>query len=346
MARSRSETVRAISAPSSSPASSSRWTSSVSSWSASSWMSAATRARSASVAATIRSRCSWARTASRASGRIVDRAATAIPTSHAESGSSSRSRGLVSKDISGVAPAAASSADWRRRPPAAPVADRSLGADLRPPDPGSARTPQSQRSRGGRPKDCSRVPSSGLAPISIAPKALPTVAMRATPRTSGSSMRVARASPSGATPNGTRMPAAICAAACQVASSGATRNGMAVATANGTPTDCSDDPARPVASHQPPTINRSAPMSNPHAAARSSETYQLPGNEAPYHESELKLARSDARIASKSTTGAWISWLTTPASIGTTVGIDGSSTTSTSLPRSSTQSWSASGHWY
>ena len=48
-----------ISAPSVSPAASSRRTSSVSSWSASSWMSAASRARSASVAATTRSRWSW-----------------------------------------------------------------------------------------------------------------------------------------------------------------------------------------------------------------------------------------------------------------------------------------------
>ena len=44
-----------------SPDASSRRTSSVSSWSASSWMSAASRARSASVAATTRSRWSWAR---------------------------------------------------------------------------------------------------------------------------------------------------------------------------------------------------------------------------------------------------------------------------------------------
>ena len=85
IARSRSATVRPSSAPSVSPAVSSRRTSSVSSWSASSWMSAASRARSASVAATTRSRWSCARLATRASGRTVNRAATATAASQMKS---------------------------------------------------------------------------------------------------------------------------------------------------------------------------------------------------------------------------------------------------------------------
>ena len=74
-------------------------------------MSAATRARSASVAATTRSRWSWARVASRASGRTVNRPATRIRPIHSANG---KRYGLVSvaRATSGVAPAIANSVDF------------------------------------------------------------------------------------------------------------------------------------------------------------------------------------------------------------------------------------------
>ena len=115
MARSRSDTVRAMSAPSVSPAASRRRTSSVSSWRASSWMSAATRARSASVAATTRSLWSCARLASRASGRTVNRPASAITATHRANGNR-YGADEVARAASGVAPMTAISVDWSTRP--------------------------------------------------------------------------------------------------------------------------------------------------------------------------------------------------------------------------------------
>ena len=91
-------------------------------------MSAASRARSASVAATTRSRWSWARVASRASGRTVNRPAMAIATSQSRSARRTALRSVGERER----------AAWRRRARA-----RSTGAGGRstcPPPAGRSRS--------------------------------------------------------------------------------------------------------------------------------------------------------------------------------------------------------------